>query len=141
MYVQQITTSQRADSNLSPIMTALAGKFTDLTQQSGVDFLHRASHTSKKYLLKTMGSGVALFNYDNDGRLDLFLVNGAKINDPEPLHDIPKKAGTEYFNRLYHQRKDGTFEDVTVKAGVQGTGYGMGVAIGDYDNDGYEDLT
>ncbi len=87
-----------------------------------------------------MGSGVALFDYDNDGRLDLFLVNGAKIKNPEPVHGIPEKTGPEYYNRLYHQRKDGTFEDVTLKARVHGTGYGMGVAVGDYDNDGYEDL-
>ncbi|MGH9615092.1 MAG: CRTAC1 family protein [Acidobacteriaceae bacterium] len=124
----------------SPSLPKIAGKFTDITEQSGVHFLHRASHTSKKYLLETMGSGVALFDYDNDGRLDLFLVNGAKIDDPEPLHGTPEKSGPEYYNRLYHQRKDGTFEDVTLKAGVQGTGYGMGVAVGDYDNDGYEDL-
>ena len=87
-----------------------------------------------------MGSGVALFDYDNDGRLDLFLVNGAEINDPTPAGAIPKKTGSRYWNRLYHQKLDGTFEDVTDKAGLQGVGYGMGVAAGDYDNDGYEDL-
>ncbi len=130
-------TSTAADS---PHFSGTAGKFTDIAEQSGVHFLHRASHTSKKYLLETMGSGVALLDYDNDGRLDLFLVNGAKIDDPEPLLGVPEKTGPEYYNRLYRQRKDGTFEDVTLKAGVQGTGYGMGVAAGDYDNDGYEDL-
>jgi hypothetical protein len=87
-----------------------------------------------------MGSGVALFDYDNDGKLDLFLVNGAEINDPSPAGTIPKKTGPKYWNRLYHQKPDGTFEDVTEKAGLQGAGYGMGVAVGDYDNDGYEDL-
>src|SRR5207253_4940147 len=88
----------------------------------------------------TMGSGVALFDYDNDGRLDIFLVNGAPLGDPTPKGTIPQKAGPKYWNRLYHQRQDGTFEDVTEKAGLQGVGYGMGVAVGDYDNDGYEDL-
>jgi enediyne biosynthesis protein E4 len=121
-------------------ISAAVPQFTDITQASGVTFEHRASHTSKKYLLETMGSGVALFDYDNDGRLDLFLVNGAKLNDPEAMHDLPKKAGPSYFNRLYHQRQDGSFEDVTLKAGVAGSGYGMGTAVGDYDNDGYEDL-
>ncbi|PYU31413.1 MAG: RNA-binding protein [Acidobacteria bacterium] len=87
-----------------------------------------------------MGSGVALFDYDNDGRLDIFLVNGAPLGDPTPKGTIPQKAGPKYWNRLYHQRQDGTFEDVTEKAGLQGVGYGMGVAVGDYDNDGYEDL-
>ena len=115
-------------------------KFIDVTSSLGVRFQHEASHTSKKYLLETMGSGVALFDYDNDGRLDLFLVNGAEINDPAPPAAIPLKTGPKYWNRLYHQKSDGTFEDVTEKAGLQGTGYGMGVAVGDYDNDGFEDL-
>ncbi len=87
-----------------------------------------------------MGSGVALFDYDNDGRLDIFLVNGAPLSDLTPKGTIPQKTGPKYWNRLYHQKADGTFEDVTEKAGLQGTGYGMGVAVGDYDNDGYEDL-
>ena len=114
--------------------------FVDVTSALGVRFQHAAPHTSKKYLLETMGSGVALFDYDNDGRLDLFLVNGAEINDPSPLGAVPQKTGPQYWNRLYHQKPDGTFEDVTEKAGLQGAGYGMGVAVGDYDNDGYEDL-
>lgn len=87
-----------------------------------------------------MGSGVALFDYDNDGRLDIFVVNGAPLSDPMPKGTIPQKTGPKYWNRLYHQKRDGTFEDVTEKAGLQGTGYGMGVAVGDYDNDGFEDL-
>jgi enediyne biosynthesis protein E4 len=87
-----------------------------------------------------MGSGVALFDYDNDGLLDLYLVNGARIEDPTPPGTIPKKDAPQYWNRLYHQNKDGTFEDVTEHAGVAGIGYGMGVATADYDNDGFEDL-
>ncbi len=87
-----------------------------------------------------MGSGVALFDYDNDGRLDIFLVNGATLSDPTSKGTIPQKTGAKDWNRLYHQKADGTFEDVTEKAGLQGSGYGMGVAVGDYDNDGYEDL-
>jgi enediyne biosynthesis protein E4 len=116
------------------------GKFVDITARSGVNFHYQASHTSKKYLPETMGAGVALFDYDNDGRLDIFLVNGAPLSDPTPKGTIPQKTGPAYWNRLYHQKTDGTFEDVTEKAGLQGTGYGMGVAVGDYDNDGYEDL-
>jgi hypothetical protein len=87
-----------------------------------------------------MGSGVALFDYDNDGRLDIFAVNGAPLADPTPKGTIPQKTGPEYWNRLFHQKPDGTFEDVTEKAGLRGVGYGLGVAVGDYDNDGYEDL-
>jgi hypothetical protein len=114
--------------------------FVDVTQQLGVKFQYYSSHTSKKYLLETMGPGVALFDYDNDGRLDIFLVNGAPLADPTPKGTIPKKTDPQYWNRLYHQKSDGSFEDVTEKAGLQGVGYGMGVAVGDYDNDGFEDL-
>ncbi len=114
--------------------------FTDVTERLGVNFQYQSSHTSRKYLLETMGAGVALFDYDNDGRLDIYLVNGAPLADPTPKGTIPQKTGPQYWNRLYHQRKDGAFEDVTEKAGLQGAGYGMGVAVGDYDNDGFEDL-
>jgi len=116
------------------------GNFLDITAASGVHFQHVASHTSKKYLPETMGSGVALLDYDNDGRLDIFLVNGAPLSDPTPKGTIPEKSGPKYWNRLFHQKSGGTFEDVTEKAGLQGAGYGMGVAAGDYDNDGFEDL-
>ena len=116
------------------------GNFEDIASRAGVTFLHQAPHTSKKYLIETMGSGVGLLDYDNDGRLDLFLVNGAPFADPTPKGTIPQKTGPQYWNRLYHQKADGSFEDLTEKAGLQGVGYGMGVAVGDYDNDGYEDL-
>ena len=116
------------------------GHFVDITKKSGVNFQYQSSHTSRKYLIETMGAGVALFDYDNDGRLDIFLVNGAPLQDPTPKGTIPKKSGPAYWNRLYHQKPDGTFEDVTERAGLQGAGYGMGVAVGDYDNDGFEDL-
>ena len=124
-------------------MTPAAGSseaFVDVTSRLGINFQYRSSHTSRKYLLETMGAGVALFDYDNDGRLDIFLVNGAPLGDPTPKWTIPQKTGPEYWNRLYHQEPDGTFEDVTARAGLQGVGYGMGVAVGDYDNDGFEDL-
>ena len=102
------------------------GNFVDITAQSGVHFQGRASHTAKKYLIETMGSGVAVFDYDNDGRLDIFFVNGAPLSDPTAKGTIPQKTGPEYWNRLYHQKSDGTFEDVTEKAGLQGIGYGHG---------------
>ena len=70
-----------------------AAKFTDVTAALGVNFRNLASHTSKKYLIETMGGGVALFDYDNDGRLDLFLVNGAPLSDPTPKGTIPQKTG------------------------------------------------
>jgi enediyne biosynthesis protein E4 len=114
--------------------------FVDITERLGVNFQYHASHSSRKYLVETMGAGLALFDYDNDGRLDIFLVNGTPLSDPTPKGTIPQKTDSQYWNRLYHQKPDGTFEDVTEGAGLQGTGYGMGVAVGDYDNDGFEDL-
>jgi hypothetical protein len=118
----------------------IPGKFIDITEKAGVRFLHQAPHTSRKYLIETMGSGVALFDCDNDGRLDLYLVNGATYNDPTPKGFIPQKTGPEYWNRMYHQKAVGMFEDITEKSGLKGVGYGMGVAVADYDNDGYEDV-
>ncbi len=117
-----------------------AGSFVDVTEKLGIRFRQQASTTSKKYLLESMGSGVALFDYDNDGRLDIFLANGARIDDPTPKGTIPQKDGPQYWNRLYHQKPDGSFEDVTQRAGLAGSGYSTGVAVGDYDNDGFEDL-
>ncbi|MBO0912319.1 MAG: CRTAC1 family protein [Acidobacteria bacterium] len=135
-----VTAGLGALAGQTPPSTPLPARFLETTSAIGVGFKHAAPHTSKKYLLETMGSGVALFDYDNDGRLDLFLVNGAEIDDPSAPGSVPQKTAAQYFNRLYHQKADGRFEDVTEKAGLQGTGYGMGVAVGDYDNDGYEDL-
>jgi hypothetical protein len=124
----------------APVATAAPGKFVDATARLGIHFKQEASPTTKKYLLETMGSGVAVFDYDGDGRLDLFFANGARIDDPMPKGTLPKKDGPKYWNRLYHQKADGTFEDVTEKAGLAGVGYSTGVAVGDYDNDGREDL-
>ena len=129
---------EAAEASASPNDTP--ARFVDITKKSGVNFDYKSSHTSRKYLIETMGAGVALFDYDNDGRLDIFLINGTPLDDPTPIGSIPKKTGPAYWNRLYHQKADGTYEDVTEKAGLQGEGYGMGVAVGDYDNDGYEDL-
>ena len=119
---------------------ATPARYSDRGRALGVTFQYRSSHTSRKYLIETMGAGVALLDYDNDGKLDIFLVNGAPIPDPAPKGTVPRKTGPDYWDRLYHQRGDGTFEDVTERAGLQGVGYGMGVAAGDYDNDGHEDL-
>ena len=118
-------------------------QFTDITQAVGIDFKHEHSATSNKYLVETMGGGVALLDYDNDGRLDVFFTNGAKIDDPMPPGRLPDKSERIFWNRLYRQTNEGTFTDVTENAGVTGVAgnyYGMGVAVGDYDNDGFEDL-
>jgi enediyne biosynthesis protein E4 len=118
-------------------------QFSDATSTAGIGFTHQNSATSNKYLLETMGGGVALLDYDNDGRLDVFLTNGAKILDPMPDGRQPDKSDPKFWNRLYHQTPDHTFVDVTEKAlltGMPQNRYGMGAAVGDYDNDGFEDL-
>jgi hypothetical protein len=130
-----------------PMLVTLAAapdvRFVDVTAASGVTFTHANSATSNKYLIETMGGGVALFDSDNDGRLDIFFVNGARLEDPMPAGKTPDKRDPAYWNRLFRQRPDGTFADVTEAAGLSGreqTAYGMGVAAADYDNDGDTDL-
>jgi enediyne biosynthesis protein E4 len=115
-------------------------QFEDVTAKSEINFRNQASHTSHKYLPEAMGGGVAMFDYNKDGLLDLFFVNGAALKDPMPPGDKPSKSESKYWNRLYRNNGDGTFTDVTVKAGLQGDGYGMGAAVADYDNDGWPDL-
>ncbi len=114
--------------------------FTDITAATKIAFKHAGSPTSLKYLLETMGGGVAIFDYDNDGRMDLFFTNGALLKDPMTKGMMPDKSDPKFWNRLYHQKADGTFEDVTERAGLKGEGFSMGVATADYDNDGYVDL-
>jgi len=108
-------------------------RFEDIAQKAGVHFVTHNFPTPYKNQVETMVAGVALFDYDGDGYLDIYFVNGAEIPSL-------KKTSPEYWNRLYHNNHDGTFTDVTEKAGVAGAGYGMGVAVGDYDNDGRPDL-
>jgi len=118
-------------------------QFSDITQQTKIDFKQENSATTNKYLLETMGGGVALLDYDNDGRLDVFFTNGALIDDPMPEGKLPDKSDKKFWNRLYHQNADGTFTDVTERAGLSGAPqgyYSMGVAVGDYDNDGFDDI-
>jgi enediyne biosynthesis protein E4 len=107
--------------------------FEQIAGPSGIDFLSNSSPTPNKNQPETMVAGVGLLDYDNDGYLDVYFVNGAAIPSLS-------KEGPAYWNRLYHNNRDGTFTDVTAKAGVAGEGYGMGVAVGDYDNDGWPDL-
>ncbi|MCX6626704.1 MAG: VCBS repeat-containing protein [Candidatus Solibacter sp.] len=113
--------------------------FADVTASSGVNFRCNASKTPEKYLIETMVGGVAMLDYDGDGRLDLFFVNGAALAEKMPAGKEPDKSDPKFWNRLYHNNGDGTFTDVTAKAGVKGHSYGMGAAAGDYDNDGRPD--
>jgi hypothetical protein len=107
--------------------------FTDVARAAGITFRHDNAASPEKYLIETMGAGAAWLDYDNDGYLDLYLVNSAATHaykPPQPLRGA-----------LYHNNHDGTFTDVTAKAGVAAEGlFGMGLAAGDYDNDGFPDL-
>ena len=114
--------------------------FVDVTASSGLDFRNEASHTSQKYLLESMVGGVAMLDFDRDGFLDLYFINGAALEDPMPEGKMPDKSDPRYWNRLYRNNGDWTFSDVTEKAGVAGDFYGQGVGVGDYDNDGFPDL-
>jgi enediyne biosynthesis protein E4 len=115
-------------------------RFSDESVKSGIEFRADGSPTSRKYLLETMVGGVALLDYDGDGRLDAFFVNGAKLDDPMQPSAQPDKSNEKFWNRLYRNQGDGTFVDTTAKAGVAGHSFGMGTAVGDYDNDGNPDL-
>src|SRR5438270_5741481 len=108
-------------------------RFENIASKAGVNFITRNSPTPNKNQIETMVAGVGLLDYDGDGWLDIYLVNGAAIPSLQ-------KESPAYWNRLYHNNHDGTFTDVTEKAGVAGAGYGMGVAIGDFDNDGRPDI-
>jgi len=127
-----LTSSLTASAQSSqPPKSQPAITFRDITQQSGLRFLHNNAAFGKKYLPETMGPGVAFIDYDNDGYPDIFLVNGTNWPGQPSKHSTPK---------LYHNNHDGTFTDVTQKAGLDIEFFGMGVAVGDYDNDGFDDL-
>ncbi len=120
-----------------------AAPIFDAKLPRGLDFTLQNSPTSQKYLIETMPGGVALFDYNNDGLLDIFLVNGGRLTSPMQLPEKFDRANPRYWNRLFRQNKDGSFTDVTEAAGLARAGaenYGMGVAVGDYDNDGHPDL-
>ena len=107
--------------------------FTDTAQKAGLTTpVIFGGENTKKYIIETTGTGVAIFDYDNDGWPDIFVVNGTKL-DALPTSKAPT-------SHLYHNNHDGTFTDVTEKAGLTHTGWGQGVCVGDYDNDGFEDL-
>ena len=119
--------------NVEPSIARPEGpiRFTDVTAQAGIHFRHNSGAFGKKYLPETMGSGVCVLDYDNDGWQDILFVNSM---------DWPGHKSGKSFPALYHNNKDGTFTDVTRQAGLAVEMYGMGCAVADYDNDGYEDI-
>jgi hypothetical protein len=113
--------------------TAIPVRFVDIARAAGIGFQQDATATDEKYYLETMGTGVGWIDYDQDGLMDLFFVQSAATDIYKPPHPLSSS--------LYHNNGDGTFTDVTEKAGVGAAGlYGQGVAVGDFDNDGYPDL-
>jgi enediyne biosynthesis protein E4 len=108
-------------------------RFEEIAQRAGLKYVTANGNTENKNQPQTMVAGVALFDYDGDGYLDVYFVGGAAI--PSLQKETPA-----YWNRLFHNNHDGTFTDVTEKAGLAGAGYGSGVAVGDYDNDGWPDV-
>src|SRR5881628_568523 len=107
--------------------------FTDIADKAGLTAkIVFGGLVTKKYIIETTGTGVAIFDYDNDGWPDIFFVNGTRLEG--------FSRGNASTNHLYHNNHDGTFTDVTTKAGLTATGWGQGVCAGDYDNDGWEDL-
>ena len=117
-------------SFFSDIQNAI--QLTPVTTSAGIQFQHTNGATGRKYLVETMGVGAAFFDFDNDGHLDLYLVNGAYL----PASDEDNSP----TDRLYRNNGDGTFADVTYQAGITETRYGMGCCVGDYDNDGNQDI-
>src|SRR5258708_20511419 len=112
----------------------LGVQFVNIAREAGLraKTIFGSEHKNK-FLLETTGCGAAFFDYDNDGWLDIFLVNGTRF-------EAKYAKGSEPTNRLYKNNRDGTFTDVTVQAGLLRTGWGQGVCVGDYDNDGNDDL-
>ncbi len=124
----QATATHSSGKKTAPSLAS----FVDVTRASGIDFHLTCGSLEKRYIMESMCGGIAVFDYDNDGWMDILLVNGSTLED--------LRTGKCHTSKLYHNNHDGTFTDVTTKAGLTHCGWGFGVAVGDYDNDGWEDL-
>ena len=125
-------TPARAPSHPQKTAASTGILFTDIARAAGIDFHLTCGGPQKLYIIESMCGGIAVFDYDNDGWMDIFLVNGSTLED--------LKADKCHPSKLYRNNHDGTFTEVTTKSGINHCGWGFGVAVGDYDNDGNEDL-
>ena len=116
-----------------PSTTPAPIRFRNIADKAGVAFVLENSPTPQKHLIETMPGGVAVFDYNGDGRPDIYLTNGAEVPGLE-------KQSPKFWNRLYRNEGNWKFRDVTEQAGVSGAGYSMGAAVADFDNDGLPDL-
>ena len=134
----QTTAQPQTSRTIYPPQSAFKSPawFVDVAKTAGVQALDvNGGTTSKRYILESTGSGVAIFDYDNDGWPDIFLVNGSRLAGPGS-----ESTGPTPTSHLFHNNRDGTFTDVSEKAGLAASGWNQGVCVGDYDNDGYDDL-
>ena len=127
----KLTASSASAIKAPPNESSGTIRFEDITQKAGINFTHYTGAFGKKFLPETMGPGCAFIDYDNDGYPDILLINGK---------DFPGHKTRRATPKLYHNNGNGTFTDVTAKAGLDVEIYGMGVAVGDYDNDGWDDI-
>ncbi len=134
LFLLSVTNSSFAQQAAKPAPSrAPIANFLDIAEKAGLTMSEIfGGLDSKKYIIETTGTGVALFDYDNDGWLDIFIVNGTTLE--------AGKSGKGPTNHLYRNNHDGTFTDVTAKSGLAASGWGQGVCVGDYDNDGWDDL-
>jgi hypothetical protein len=126
-----LATTKTPVQSTPPIALTQGIHFVDITHKAGINFVHNTGAFGKKFLPETMGAGCAFLDYDNDGYPDILIVNGA---------DFPGHKQRHTPLKLYHNNGNGTFSDVTAKSGLALDFYGMGVAVGDYDNDGWDDI-
>ena len=136
LFAQQARQRRAAGAHPYPASSNHAGPawFVDVAKDAGLTMQNiNGEADTKKYIIETTGSGVGIIDYDRDGWPDIFLVNGKTL-------DEPTKSPSPPTNHLYRNNHDGTFTDVTIKTGLNATGWGQGVCVGDYDNDGYDDL-
>jgi hypothetical protein len=125
------TAASGATTSQSPV------QFTDVTDQAGIKFVHDNGAFGKKWMPETTGGGCAFIDYDRDGKEDIILVNSGPFDTPSASY---KARNTRPIVTLYHNKGDGTFEDVSAKAGLRVGEYGQGVCVGDFDNDGWDDI-